>query len=239
MTRPLRLLALLAALFALALTAAPASAQAENRGKAKNAQTSQLKAPNPALCRALAAELQARVDTGHLTAKDPIGFQGGDTNLYGYVLGDPVNWIDPSGLIIDTIADVGFIAMDINALIRGCGSFAALGADLGATFVPFVPAVAGVTARQMHHSVPREILKQLPPDVANNPIVRGKRGRPNRWPVPTDKHRDIHRGAGGGDYNEAFKDALENLGREPTAEDVDRIRNEIAESFGIDQHRPW
>ncbi len=28
----------------------------------------------------------------------PFGFAGGDTNLYGYVLGDPVNWIDPEGL---------------------------------------------------------------------------------------------------------------------------------------------
>lgn len=37
-------------------------------------------------------------DTGRWTAKDPILFRGGDTNLYGYVLGDPVNWVDPSGL---------------------------------------------------------------------------------------------------------------------------------------------
>ncbi|MEN8146955.1 MAG: RHS repeat-associated core domain-containing protein [Campylobacterota bacterium] len=36
--------------------------------------------------------------TGKWTAKDPIGFQGGDTNLYGYVLGDPVNFVDPLGL---------------------------------------------------------------------------------------------------------------------------------------------
>lgn len=28
----------------------------------------------------------------------PIGFGGGDTNLYGYVAGDPINGIDPSGL---------------------------------------------------------------------------------------------------------------------------------------------
>ena len=34
---------------------------------------------------------------GRLTAKDPIGFRGGDGNLYGYVLGDPVNLIDPAG----------------------------------------------------------------------------------------------------------------------------------------------
>jgi len=57
--------------------------------------------------------------TGKWTAKDPIGFQGGDSNLYGYVLGDPVNLIDPNGLctflesiwspidcINDTIEDV-------------------------------------------------------------------------------------------------------------------------------------
>ena len=36
--------------------------------------------------------------TGRWTAPDPIGFAGGDPNLYGYVLGDPVNWVDPHGL---------------------------------------------------------------------------------------------------------------------------------------------
>lgn len=36
-------------------------------------------------------------ETGKWTAKDPIGFAGGDTNLYGYVLGDPVNLADPEG----------------------------------------------------------------------------------------------------------------------------------------------
>jgi len=35
--------------------------------------------------------------TGKWTAKDPIGFAGGDSNLYGYVLGDPVGFVDPSG----------------------------------------------------------------------------------------------------------------------------------------------
>jgi len=37
--------------------------------------------------------------TGKWTAKDPIGFGGGDSNLYGYVLGDPVSFFDPDGLI--------------------------------------------------------------------------------------------------------------------------------------------
>ncbi|NJD69712.1 MAG: PKD domain-containing protein [candidate division NC10 bacterium] len=35
--------------------------------------------------------------TGRWTAKDPIRFKGGDTNLYGYVLNDPVNFVDPNG----------------------------------------------------------------------------------------------------------------------------------------------
>lgn len=38
-------------------------------------------------------------ETGRWTAKDPILFAGGDTNLYGYVLNDPVNFVDPVGLM--------------------------------------------------------------------------------------------------------------------------------------------
>ncbi|NTV30025.1 MAG: RHS repeat-associated core domain-containing protein [Candidatus Omnitrophica bacterium] len=36
--------------------------------------------------------------TGRWTAKDPIGFNGGALNLYGYCLEDPVNFTDPLGL---------------------------------------------------------------------------------------------------------------------------------------------
>lgn len=38
--------------------------------------------------------------TGRWTAKDPILFKGGDTNLYGYCLNDPVNWVDHEGLLV-------------------------------------------------------------------------------------------------------------------------------------------
>ncbi len=37
--------------------------------------------------------------TGKWTAKDPIDFAGGDFNLYGYTLGDPINLIDADGLL--------------------------------------------------------------------------------------------------------------------------------------------
>lgn len=36
-------------------------------------------------------------ETGRWTAKDPILFEGGDSNLYAYVGSDPVNFIDPTG----------------------------------------------------------------------------------------------------------------------------------------------
>lgn len=35
--------------------------------------------------------------TGRWTTKDPTKFQGGDSNLFGYVASDPVNQIDPGG----------------------------------------------------------------------------------------------------------------------------------------------
>jgi RHS repeat-associated protein len=38
------------------------------------------------------------VQTGRWTAKDPLQFGGGDTNLYGYTFDDPINFVDPSGL---------------------------------------------------------------------------------------------------------------------------------------------
>ncbi|WP_375773297.1 hypothetical protein NR798_21260 [Archangium gephyra] len=37
-------------------------------------------------------------ESAQWTSKDPIRFHGGDSNLYAYVAGDPVNHIDPSGL---------------------------------------------------------------------------------------------------------------------------------------------
>ena len=38
-------------------------------------------------------------NTGLWLAKDPIFFKGGDSDLYRYVQDDPVNWIDPWGLM--------------------------------------------------------------------------------------------------------------------------------------------
>lgn len=37
-------------------------------------------------------------EVGRFISKDPILFNGGDTNLFGYSLNDPINRVDPSGL---------------------------------------------------------------------------------------------------------------------------------------------
>lgn len=42
-------------------------------------------------------------ETGRWTAKDPILFEGGDANLYGYVLNNPVNITDIRGLLVGPI----------------------------------------------------------------------------------------------------------------------------------------
>lgn len=42
------------------------------------------------------------------TSKDPIRFDAGDANLYGYVMQDPINGIDPSGLVIWSDVGKGF-----------------------------------------------------------------------------------------------------------------------------------
>jgi len=52
---------------------------------------------------------------GRWTSKDPIRFAGGDTNLFGYVLNDPINWRDPSGeFLLPAAAAIGAAAVGIS-----------------------------------------------------------------------------------------------------------------------------
>ena len=54
---------------------------------------------------------------GRFVSKDPIGFAAGDVNLYGYVQNNPVNWVDPSGLIRP--GELSIEAQIESAIVRG------------------------------------------------------------------------------------------------------------------------
>jgi len=72
-------------------------------------------------------------DTARWAAKDPIGFWGGQVDLYGYCLNDPVNWVDPWGLYLTpgqrmTVALIGavgaFAGYVVGSAIPGLGTLA-------------------------------------------------------------------------------------------------------------------
>lgn len=45
--------------------------------------------------------------TGRWLSKDPIRFDGGDTNLYGYVMQDPINLKNSNGLFPEDLDEAG------------------------------------------------------------------------------------------------------------------------------------
>ncbi len=58
-------------------------------------------------------------ETGRWTSKDPILFGGGDSNLYGYVLNNPLSWVDPTGLDVTiTINRTGSTANSVSGTIN-------------------------------------------------------------------------------------------------------------------------
>ena len=83
---------------------------------------------------------------GRFLQTDPAGFRAGDSNLYLFVKNNPANFVDPTGLILDTVADIGFIIFDIGKILKDnvfgdCDNLgenlAALGADSLGAITPF------------------------------------------------------------------------------------------------------
>jgi len=96
-------------------------------------------------------------EPGRWTSKDPIRFDGGDSNLYGYVVNNPLNFLDPIGL---WFVDVGFSGAANGKLgpgvtagvkISPSGVFGYFGFGVGvgqgvsATFSPFGETSEGVS----------------------------------------------------------------------------------------------
>jgi RHS repeat-associated protein len=98
-------------------------------------------------------------DTARWTAKDPILFAGGNVDLYGYVLSDPINLVDPEGLLTPR-------QKLITALAGAAGS--AVGAIVGTAVFPGFGSAGGAAigsalfsalATSLQGGSPCEVLK--------------------------------------------------------------------------------
>jgi RHS repeat-associated protein len=87
--------------------------------------------------------------SGRFTQEDPIGFAG-RSNLYAYAGNNPAVYTDPFGLCPDCILDAVAIGADLHDIRKrgwSRGRGLTLGADVLAAGLPFIPAIAGATAR--------------------------------------------------------------------------------------------
>jgi RHS repeat-associated protein len=98
--------------------------------------------------------------TGRFLNEDLIGFGGNDSNLYRYVGNEPVSNTDSTGLILDTIVDVGFILYDLYRIAKDnvfgdCDNLGenlgALGADVLGAALPFATG-GGLAVRGATHA---------------------------------------------------------------------------------------
>lgn len=105
---------------------------------------------------------------GRWTTKDPIGFGGGDPNLYVYAAGDPVNLTDPSGLISTLnvclrnpalCAEAGILGGGLQA--RGQQIFNAVHGGVRALGAACGGGGGGGLTGQIHHAISRVIYRAI------------------------------------------------------------------------------
>jgi len=70
-------------------------------------------------------------------------------NRYSYALNNPLRYKDPSGHVVETVVDIATIAYDVAEVVKdpSAGNVLALVLDVGAAFLPGVPALAGTFLR--------------------------------------------------------------------------------------------
>ena len=113
-------------------------------------------------------------DIGRWTAKDPIGFAGGDTDLFGYVLNNPISSIDPAGLSatceiscilkgLGRIVGVSHLISGVDALIGGLLSKVRMPAIINLSATGAVAGVSGASqfsgAEKLAHSISDPIIE--------------------------------------------------------------------------------
>ncbi len=202
--------------------------------------------------------------SGRYITSDPIGLEAG-LNTYGYVLQNPLNYNDPTGEIIPALIGAGRLgymaykgykkykqarrlikrAQQLKKLKKQrkqrqskpkankkqkkkCPSKKNKGNSSGKN--GWKP-----SKTEKHHTIPKEIQKKLPPEVAKHKDVVGRKGLPNKKSIPYKKHREIHKGAGGGKYNQRFDQEIKKRGgyQNVSPKDVTNIRDKLVKEFGL------
>jgi len=130
---------------------------------------------------------------GRFLAQDPIGFAGGDANLYAYVGNDPANFSDPSGLFTpwDALDIVSFfISLNDFRNCPGIGTGFLVIADFAGAALPLLPAWG--TLRHAINAVDGVV------DIANSAdnLADGARGVSNlAGGVPGARIQPLNRGS--------------------------------------------
>jgi RHS repeat-associated protein len=109
--------------------------------------------------------------TARWMSQDPLGFSAGDTNLYRYVSGNPVNYKDPSGLFGQAFF-TGVIGAVVNATIyraavQGARSPTPSPRAFPSPFRPCAPSIASPLPPPAHSPRP----SQTGPDRTTRPAT--------------------------------------------------------------------
>lgn len=111
---------------------------------------------------------------GRWTSKDPILFDGGQTNLYVYVGNDPVNFVDPEGRFGVAGAGVGVVSGAVGGFITGGVSGAIFGGLAGGV-VGFANPFASHTVGAAVGAGAASLIGQIAGNVVNDVMGRESR----------------------------------------------------------------
>lgn len=129
---------------------------------------------------------------GQFISEDPIGFSGGDANLYRYVENSPTNYTDPLGLVsAGTAAGTANSAGRglLSRLAAGAGRLAAPAAGVAARILPFLwtPGGGGLLNPLPLNEGEDAFLRQLEDSQQNKPALLPPPVRPTPPPKPREE----------------------------------------------------